>query len=117
MRTVSIVTLMCAFLPSAHAGSWTICNYTIETLATNASGIRAEIKKAASNNPDTCLAVGAVIGFKPETPDYQSELARRKWPKAGQLSQLRYRELDGICKNDGNEKPCTITHYSIMKAN
>lgn len=107
--------LLLALIPAvAQASSWTVCDLTIQTKAREANGIRAVIVSARKTNPQRCPKVGTELGFEPETPDYQQVLRRKEWPKPGQRSHLRYRELDGWCKNDGAQGACTIRHYSIL---
>jgi hypothetical protein len=96
------------------AGPWEICDYTVRIESTAPSGVRATVKEAARNNPDFCEKIGAALSFEPESPDYQSVLPRKRWPMVGTAATLRYRQLTGFCKNDGNTQPCTIKHYSIL---
>lgn len=111
------IAILLTFLPSvALAGQWVICDYSIKVKEITRSDLRAEVVTAAAKNPETCLKQGAELSFKPETEDYQGHLPRKAWPKKGHVAKLRYRELSGICKNDGNPQPCTIVHYSIIKA-
>lgn len=60
-----------------------------------------------------CPAEEDVIDFTPESADYQAQIARRLWPKLGQFVRMRYLYLDGVCKGDGNSRPCRIKHYPI----
>jgi hypothetical protein len=96
------------------AGQWGICDYTVQIESSAPSGVRATVKEAAPENPALCEKVGAVLSFAPESEDYQSVLPRKRWPKVGTAANLRYRQLVGFCKNDGNTQPCTIKHYSIL---
>ncbi|MFP8779255.1 hypothetical protein [Hydrogenophaga sp. RWCD_12] len=114
MRSDWIALLLAAAPVFANAASWTVCDLTIQTRAREENGIRAVIVGVRKTNPSTCPKAGAELGFAPETPDYQQVLPRQRWPKPGQRSRLRYRELDGWCKNDGAQGACTIRHYSIL---
>lgn len=106
--------LLCALPTFALADAWLICDYSIAIRALDSAGLRAVVLKAAGRNPVSCLHPGTELSFRPETADYQNELPRRRWPQPQQTARLRYRELSGFCKNDGNTKPCTIVHYSIL---
>jgi hypothetical protein len=114
MRCAWIALLLVLVPVFAQAASWAVCDLTIQTKASEANGIRAVIVSASETNPLTCPQAGAELGFAPETPDYQQVLPRKQWPKPGQRSHLRYRELKGWCKNDGAQGACTIRHYSIL---
>jgi hypothetical protein len=98
----------------AFAGQWEICDYTVQIESSVPSGVRATVKEVVPKNPDICEKVGAALNFEPESADYQSVLPRKRWPKVGTVATLRYRQLVGFCKNDGNTQPCTIKHYSIL---
>jgi len=106
--------LLCALPSLSLANAWLVCDYNIMIQAVDKAGLRAVVKEAAPRNPDSCLRPGAELSFRPETADYQNELPRKRWPQPQQMTKLRYRELSGICKNDGDSKPCTIVHYSIL---
>ena len=104
----------------AMAGQWVICDYTIRTTAHHArqQQIEARVEAVAAAHPANtadCLPVGATLRFAPESADYQQMLPRRAWPRVHQRARLQYRHLDGICKNDGNPRPCRITHHAILK--
>jgi hypothetical protein len=98
----------------AFAGQWEICDYTVQIESSIPSGVRAKVTVAAPNNPDFCEKVGATLTFEPESENYQSMLPRKRWPKVGTAATLRYRQLVGFCKRDGDTQPCTIKHYSIL---
>jgi hypothetical protein len=98
----------------AFAGQWEICDYTVQIESSVPSGVRATVTEVAPNNPDLCEKVGATLKFEPESENYQSVLPRKRWPKVGTTATLRYRQLVGFCKRDGNTQPCTIKHYSIL---
>lgn len=115
VRRLAGIALVLALAPVlAQAASWTACDLTIQTTAREDRGIRAVVVGARKINPVTCPQTGTELSFEPETPDYQQVLRRKEWPKPGQRSHLRYRELQGWCKNDGNQGACTIRHYSIL---
>ena len=96
---------------AATAGEWQICDLRIKVLAkrVEARQLEAEVLSAKTNAEAECPQPGQVLAFSPETEDYQSILPSRKWPRAGQTVGLRYRYLDGICKDRG---ACRIEHYS-----
>lgn len=98
----------------AFAANWTVCDFTIQTVERGERSIRAVVVSASRTNPPSCFRPGTEIEFAPETVDYQQVLPRKQWPRRHQRSRLRYRELDGWCKNDGAQGPCTIRHYSIL---
>ena len=100
----------------ALAGQWKICDYTVQIESSAPSGVRATVKEVAPKNPDICEKVGAALNFEPESADYQSVLPRKRWPKVGTSATLRYRQLVGFCKRDGDTQPCTIKHYSILSS-
>lgn len=109
------ITLFLALAPVlAQAASWTVCDLTIQTMAREDRGIRAVVVAARKTNPLTCPQADVELSFAPETPDYQQVFRRKEWPKPGQRSDLRYRELQGLCKKDGNPGACIIRHYSIL---
>lgn len=98
----------------ALAGPWEICDHTIQIESSSPSDVRATVKEAAPKNRELCLKVGASLSFVPESEDYQSVLPRKRWPKVGSTVTLRYRQLTGFCKRDGDTQPCTIRHYSVL---
>jgi hypothetical protein len=98
----------------ALAGQWEICDYTVQIERTEPTGVRAKVSETAPQNPAICLPIGVDLRFEPESEDYQSTLPKKRWPKVGTTAALRYRQLTGHCKNDGNTQPCTIKHYSIL---
>jgi hypothetical protein len=100
----------------AFAGQWEICDYTVQIESSTPSGVRAKVTVAAPNNPDFCEKAGATLSFEPESENYQSMLPRKRWPKVGTAATLRYRQLVGFCKRDGDTQPCTIKHYSILSS-
>ncbi len=98
----------------ALAGPWEVCDYTVQIESSAPSGVRATVKEASLKNPELCEKVGASLSFTPESEDYQSVLPRKRWPKVGTTAALRYRQLTGFCKRDGDTQPCTIQHYSVL---
>lgn len=102
-----------ACLP-AMASDWEICDLRVEVRAKQTSPGQLQTRVVSSKPKGTaeCPQAGEALSFRPETEDYQGELQRRKWPKAGQTVTVRYRYLDGECKDRG---PCRIQHYSPLK--
>ncbi|MDR7305688.1 hypothetical protein J2X15_000966 [Rhodoferax saidenbachensis] len=98
----------------ALAGQWEICDYTVQIESSALSGVRATVKEATLKNPELCEKIGTSLSFSPESEDYQSVLPRKRWPKVGTITALRYRQLTGFCKRDGDTQPCTIRHYSVL---
>ncbi|PQA76249.1 hypothetical protein C5F53_17675 [Rhodoferax sp. TS-BS-61-7] len=98
----------------ALAGQWEICDYTVQIESSALSGVRATVKEAALKNPELCEKAGASLSFAPESEDYQSVLARKRWPQVRTTAALRHRQLTGFCKRDGDTQPCTIQHYSVL---
>lgn len=96
---------------SALAGSWEICDLTVQVRdkQTSRAQLQTRVVDARPQGQAECPQPGSALSFRPETPDYQSELPRRQWPKSGKTVVVRYRYLDGICKERG---PCRIEHYS-----
>ena len=114
LRGVATV-LLIAMASPALAGNWVVCEYDVKAVNINSSKRELQVKilKGRHANVAECPAVVGEMSFTPETVDYQSELPRKYWPRVGQRARLRYRHLDGYCKNTG---PCRIKHYSIMPA-
>jgi hypothetical protein len=100
----------------SFAGQWEICDYTVQIESSAPSGVRATVTAAAAKNLALCEKVGAELSFSPESEDYQSVLPKKRWPRVGTVANLRYRQLVGFCKNDGNTQPCMIKHYSILSS-
>lgn len=113
-RSLSWAFALMIATPTAHAANWLVCDIRIEVRKVDATGITAGIIGLPHHNPPACKTLPAALHFMPETPDYQSILPKRRWPQPGGVRLLRYRELTGLCKNDGNTQPCTIRHYSLM---
>ena len=116
-RTFPLALLAALFTwnPVAQAAPWTICRYDFKTVQILKSehALQATLLSVKGPIDKECPRPGATIRFTPETLDYQSPLPSKKWPKVGQVRQLTYRYLDGICKNDGQDKPCRIEHFSV----
>lgn len=96
---------------SAMAASWQVCDLQVKVLeqVKGARTLYVQVLKAKPKGQAQCAPPGTMMGFRPETEDYQSELPRRLWPKEGQQVTVRHRYLDGQCKNIG---ACRIQHYS-----
>lgn len=115
-RVSQIAVLFCVcFGTTVHAKSWVICDARINISAHGKNELSAKVVDTSQTNPPSCFKSGELLQFEPETADYQQVLPKKAWPKPGQHVRLRYRELNGVCKGDGLDKPCTIRHYSIMK--
>ena len=103
---------------AAQANTWQKCDMRVKITAhlvtVDTRIIEARVVTVASKPDVQCPKQGEVIRFRPESADYQSELARKRWPKVGRIVRMRYQYLDGICKNDGNEKPCRIEHHPML---
>lgn len=111
--------LLAAATAPALAGQWQNCDLEVQVrdkqtsskqLQTRVVGTQARIQ---AHGEAECPQPGAALSFRPETPDYQAELPRRQWPKPGQTVKVRYRYLDGECKDRG---VCRIQHYSLEPA-
>ncbi|MDR2299610.1 MAG: hypothetical protein LBE30_14865 [Comamonas sp.] len=106
----AIALLLTASAP-ALAGSWEICDLKVEVRdkQTDRHRLQARVIESQAKGQAECPQAGTALSFRPETADYQSELPRRQWPKPGTTVAVRYRYLDGECKDRG---PCRIQHYS-----
>lgn len=95
------------------AANWEICDLKVKVLKVsfNQPLLYTEILNVKSKGTAECPQKGENFNFRPESQDYQSEIPMRQWPKANQTISIRYRYLDGNCKNTG---PCRIKHYSLM---
>ena len=96
---------------SALAGEWEICDLKVQVRdkQTNRAELQTRVLEAKPVGSAECPEAGSALSFRPETEDYQTELPRRQWPKPGKTIKVRYRYLDGECKDRG---PCRIPHYS-----
>lgn len=112
---LSFITILCLPSHTASAGQWIVCRYEMEVVQVDRRErhLSARLVRSITRLNDECPKPGETLIFTPESTDYQSMLPIKKWPRAGVRSTLTYRHLDGICKNDGNPKPCRIKHYSI----
>lgn len=108
----SVLLAALAFGSRADAAGWQICTYQARVLQHQTGQIQAVLHR--SKHSGDCPPNGSVLSFAPETADYQSLLPRKKWPKKGRPFRLVYRYLDGICKNDGNDRACRIEHFSVL---
>lgn len=102
--------LICAALP-VRAAQWQICDLEVEVRDKQSSRreLQVRVLETRAQAQAECPQPGTALSFRPETQDYQSELPRRQWPKPGSKVKLRFRYLDGYCKDRG---PCRISHYS-----
>lgn len=107
------VWLICSAFPQAHAAQWEICDLQVEINRTqpNRRLLEAQVVHTQAHGSGECPQPGTPLTFRPATLDYQSELPRRLWPQPGETVKLRYRYMDGVCKNRG---ACRIEHYSPM---
>ena len=103
--------LLCATGAPAMASNWEICDLKVEVRdkQTGRSQLQTRVIESRAKGQAECPQAGTALSFRPETVDYQSELPRRQWPKPGTTVKVRYRYLDGICKDRG---ACRIQHYS-----
>ncbi|WP_434563831.1 hypothetical protein [Pseudomonas sp. Z4-20] len=114
-RTMPFVLTLAALGAPVQAATWQICDLELkvtEVVKRPTPELQVQVLKARPASPGVeCPEEGAVLGFVPETADYQATLPRRQWPAKGQTVRIKYRYLDGICKGDGNDYPCRIEHY------
>lgn len=100
-----------------QAGQWVVCKYKIMVTAINRSDetLTARVTRSENAPRPGCPLIGQALTFRPETPDYQSTLPRRKWPAPGRTADLVYRHIDGACYNEGGPpgSHCRIRHFSI----
>ena len=103
--------LMLGTASSAWASDWEICDLKVQVRdkQTNRAELQTRVLEAKPVGEAECPEAGSALSFRPETEDYQTELPRRQWPKPGKTIKVRYRYLDGECKDRG---PCRIPHYS-----
>ena len=108
---LAAIALLFAANASALAGSWEICDLKVEVRdkQTGRSQLQTRVIESWAKGQAECPQAGTALSFRPETADYQSELPRHQWPKLGTTVTVRYRYLDGICKDRG---ACRIQHYS-----
>ena len=105
--------LLCAASAPAVASNWEICELKVEVRdkQTDRQALQVRVLESQAKGQAECPQAGTALSFRPETTDYQSELPRRQWPKPGTTVKVRYRYLDGICKDRG---ACRIQHYSLV---
>lgn len=108
---LAIAALLFAASAPALAGNWEICDLQVEVRdkQTDRHQLQTRVIESQAKAQAECPQAGTALSFRPETADYQSELPRRQWPKPGTTVTVRYRYLDGECKDRG---PCRIQHYS-----
>lgn len=114
LGALSLLLLAFAVAP-AMAGQWQICELGVKVRdkQTSSRQLQTRVVSTQARGDAECPQPGAALSFRPETPDYQTEVPRRQWPKPGQTVKVRYRYLDGECKDRG---PCRIQHYSLLLA-
>lgn len=110
---LAAITLLFATSAPALAASWEICDLKVEVRdkQTGRSQLQTRVIESQAKGKAECPQAGTALSFRPETEDYQGELPRRQWPKPGTTVKVRYRYLDGECKDRG---PCRILHYSPL---
>lgn len=114
-RTLAVAASLLA-VQTAHAGTWQICDMTVKVNAhlANSREIQATVLKVKAKPEVECPKLGETISFRPERADYQTELAKKHWPKVGRTIRMRYQYLDGVCMGDGNEHQCRIKHHPML---
>lgn len=107
---LAVVFIACSST-SVLAAEWQVCDLKVQVREKQSGGrqLQTRVLEAHPKGQAECPQAGTALSFRPETTDYQSELARRQWPKAGATVTVRYRYLDGECKDRGL---CRIAHYS-----
>lgn len=110
---LTLAAVALAVAGQASAVSWEICDLKVEVRDKQSSRLQLQTRvlEAKAQGQAECPQPGTALSFRPETTDYQSELPRRQWPSPGTTAAVRYRYLDGQCKDRG---PCRIEHYSPM---
>lgn len=111
-RVFTVAALIVSAQPT-HAANWEICDLKVKILApkTNAHLLFTKVLNVKGRGEAECPQKGDALEFTPESIDYQTMIPRRKWPTPNKIVSIRYRYLDGMCKNTG---PCRIKHYSLM---
>lgn len=116
LAAAGLLLTLCA-TQTAHAGDWQVCQLEVEITGALKLPVRGLEGRVASSKPRSagteCPSPGEVIAFEPESADWQSRIPRQHWPAPGQRVWMRYQYLDGICKGDGNSRPCRIEHYPM----
>lgn len=119
MKAVAVAGLLLPLwvAPAAHAGNWQVCQLEVEiteTLKLPVPGLKGRVVSVKPLPSSTqCPGKNSLIAFQPESADWQSMIPRKHWPTPGQRVWMRYQYLDGICKGDGNSRPCRIEHYPM----
>lgn len=108
------IAMLCGQSQIAQAADWKICDLQVQLREkqSNPAELQTRVKDSSTPNDAECPQPGTALSFRPETEDYQSMLPRRQWPKPGQTAVVRFRYLDGMCKDRG---PCRIKHYSLIR--
>lgn len=116
LAAAGLLLTLCA-AQTAHAGDWQVCQLEVEitgALKPPVRGLEGRVESARPRSASTeCPKSGALIAFEPESADWQSRIPSKHWPQPGQRVWMRYQYLDGICKGDGNSRPCRIEHYPM----
>lgn len=110
---ILIAAALTACAAAAQAADWQICDLKVQVREKQSGGraLQTRVLEAKASGDAECPQPGTALSFRPETVDYQSELPRRQWPSPGAAVTVRFRYLDGQCKNRG---ACRIEHYSPM---
>ena len=103
--------LLAAASAPALAANWALCDLQVQVREkqTSRNELQTRVLDSQAQGLAECPQAGTALSFRPETADYQGELPRRQWPQPGTTVMVRYRYLDGQCKDRG---PCRIQHYS-----
>jgi len=103
--------------PAVYADTWQVCRLEVQitkALKLPVRGLEGRVESVKASPAGTqCPKKGELIAFEPESADWQSRIPRKHWPAPGQRVWMRYQYLDGICKGDGNSRPCRIEHYPM----
>lgn len=113
LRIVTALLLAVAWGGACSQTRWVICDLSVHVDEVQRAAQRMAGRVAAVKAPAgaQCPRVDERISFLPETPDYQSVLPRRRWPKVGAVARVRYRYLIGSCKH---AEVCKIEHHSVL---
>ena len=111
---VFFIAMLGGLSQGVQAAEWKICDLQVQLRdkQSNLAELQTRVIDSRTANGAECPQPGTALSFAPETEDYQSMLPRRQWPKPGQTVALRFRYLDGECKDRG---PCRIKHYSLLR--
>lgn len=103
--------LLAAASAPVLAANWARCDLQVQVREkqTSRNELQTRVISSQAQGQAECPQAGTALSFRPETANYQSELPRRLWPQPGTIVMVRYRYLDGQCKDRG---PCRIQHYS-----